>query len=52
MSARRTLVVARRVVAQIVADRRTLALLLVVPVVVILVLGLVLRAGPGPCACW
>ncbi len=47
MSPRRTLVVARRVVAQIIADRRTLALLLVVPVVIVLVLGLVLRAGTG-----
>lgn len=43
----RTLLVARRVAQQILADRRTLALLFVVPVMVILLLGLVLRAGAG-----
>ena len=44
---RRALVIARRIIRQIVSDRRTLALGLVAPVAIILLLGYVLRQSGG-----
>src|SRR5256885_7486638 len=43
MQPRRALVVAGRIVRQVLGDRRTLALLVVVPVLVILLVGYLLR---------
>ncbi|MBN1201703.1 MAG: hypothetical protein JXJ20_07605, partial [Anaerolineae bacterium] len=42
----RILILARRVLQQLLADRRTLALVLVVPIVVLTVAGILLRLEP------
>jgi ABC-2 type transport system permease protein len=47
MSTNRTLILARRVVQQMMADRRTLALIVVVPVILLSFLGILIRAEPG-----
>lgn len=47
MTASRILILARRVVQQMLADRRTLVLIVVVPVILLSFLGLLIRAEPG-----
>lgn len=47
MSTYRILILARRVIQQLLADRRTIALIIVVPLVVITVAGILLRADTG-----
>ncbi len=47
MKPRNVMLVAKRVVRQLRRDRRTLALIFVVPTMMVLLLGLVLRAGEG-----
>ena len=47
MKPRNVRLVATRVVRQLRRDRRTLALIFVVPTMMVLLLGLVLRAGEG-----
>ena len=50
MSTSRTLILARRVVQQMLADHRTLALIVVVPVILLSFLGILIRAEPGTLA--
>jgi len=47
MTANRILILARRVIQQMLADRRTLVLIVVVPVILLSFLGLLIRAEPG-----
>jgi len=47
MSTSRTLILARRVIQQMMADRRTLALIVVVPVILLSFLGILIRAEAG-----
>lgn len=47
MTASRILILARRVIQQMLADRRTLVLIVVVPVILLSFLGLLIRAEPG-----
>jgi ABC-2 type transport system permease protein len=47
MNTSRTLVLARRVIQQMLGDRRTLALIIVVPVLLFTFLGILIRAKPG-----
>jgi phosphotransferase system glucose/maltose/N-acetylglucosamine-specific IIC component len=47
MNAKRTLTLAVRVIAQILRDRRTLALILVVPLVVLTIAGILIRVSSG-----
>lgn len=44
MTATRTLILARRVIQQLLADRRTIALILIVPLIVLSVAGILIRA--------
>jgi ABC-2 type transport system permease protein len=46
-SNRRTLILARRVIQQRLADRRTLALMIVVPVILLSFMGILIRHEPG-----
>ncbi|NWG17903.1 MAG: ABC transporter permease [Chloroflexi bacterium] len=50
MSTRRILTLARRVIQQLAADRRTVALILIVPLVVMTVAGILIRAESGATA--
>jgi ABC-2 type transport system permease protein len=50
MSTRRILTLARRVIQQLAADRRTIALILIVPLVVMTVAGILIRAESGAIA--
>ena len=47
MSPSRTLLIGRRVALQLARDRRTVALIFVVPTIVVILLGYVLRGGSG-----
>src|SRR5262245_43225434 len=47
MSTYRILTLARRVIQQLLADRRTIALIIVVPLAVLTVAGILLRAESG-----
>lgn len=47
MNAKRTLTLARRVVAQVLRDRRTLALILLVPLLVMTIVGVLIRVSVG-----
>lgn len=48
MSTKRILTLARRVIQQLAADRRTVALILIVPLVVMTVAGILIRAESSP----
>lgn len=50
MDPRRTLTMAGRVIAQMLRDRRTLALIIVVPLVVLTIAGLLIRVSGGDAA--
>lgn len=47
MTASRTFILAKRVIQQILADRRTLALIVVVPVILLSFLGILMRVDTG-----
>jgi ABC-2 type transport system permease protein len=47
MNSSRTLILARRVIQQMLGDRRTLALIIVVPIILFTFLGILIRAKPG-----
>jgi ABC-2 type transport system permease protein len=47
MNAARSLILARRVVLQMLADRRTLVLIVIVPVILLSFLGVLIRASPA-----
>ncbi len=47
MSITRSLILARRVILQMLADRRTLALIVVVPMILLSFLGVLIRADPA-----
>jgi ABC-2 type transport system permease protein len=47
VNTKRTLILAGRVIAQILRDRRTLALILIVPLVVLTIAGVLIRAPAG-----
>jgi len=46
MNAKRILILAQRVIRQLAADRRTVALILIVPLIVLTLAGILLRANP------
>jgi hypothetical protein len=52
MLSSRSRILALRVVNQMLADRRTLALMCVVPVILLSFLGILIRAEPGLALAW